>query len=110
MYQSGLVYLGKETLFDEQGNITKVIDHEKGYKICWAQAIEIVKQHIGNKYGDHDDISFILSRTNTNKSPNIQPRWSVGIYREEVEPTPYYRVDGITGKIVGKYKINATWY
>ncbi|OEJ98606.1 hypothetical protein A8C32_05245 [Flavivirga aquatica] len=26
--------IGKETYYDKQGNIAKVIDHEKGYKIC----------------------------------------------------------------------------
>ena len=43
-YENGNSKINKETHYNEQGKITKVIDYEKGYKICWAEAIEIVKR------------------------------------------------------------------
>ncbi len=43
VYLNGAKRISKETQYNEQGKITKVIDYEKGYNICWAEAIEIVK-------------------------------------------------------------------
>ena len=39
--------LGKEYHFDEAGNITKVIDNDKGFPICWQQALFIAKKNVG---------------------------------------------------------------
>ena len=45
IYLNGLKEIKEETHYDEQGNIINVIDYEKGYNICWAEAIEIVKKN-----------------------------------------------------------------
>ena len=39
--------IGKEYHFDEAGNITKVIDNDKGFPICWQQALFIAKKNVG---------------------------------------------------------------
>ena len=40
---------GKEYHFDENGNVTKVIDNDEGFVICWQQALFIAKKYAGKK-------------------------------------------------------------
>ena len=40
---------GKEYHFDEKGNVTKVIDNDEGFAICWQQALFIAKKYAGKK-------------------------------------------------------------
>ena len=42
-------YIGKEYHFDENGNVTKVIDNDEGFAICWQQALFIAKKNTGKK-------------------------------------------------------------
>jgi len=41
--------IGKEYHFDENGNVTKVIDNDEGFAICWQQALFIAKKNTGKK-------------------------------------------------------------
>lgn len=100
--------IGKETQFDKQGNVIQTIDHEKGYKICYAEAIEIVKQKLKNKLSKYDSVEYVLKRVDLNEFPNEKPMWSVGIVPkpdDKIGETTYYKIDGVTGKYMGKFTV-----
>ena len=42
--------IGREFIFDEQGNIKEVINHDEGWKICAFQALAIAKKYAGKNY------------------------------------------------------------
>ncbi len=104
-YSNGNLPIGKETYFDEQGNITKVIDHEKGYKICWAEMIAIMKKRYRSLIRKYEIHTFNLSRVNLNDFPEAKPRWTVTMEGNEAyeqkgydEGQKHYSFDGVTGK------------
>ena len=108
MYLNGSSEIGKETEYDQQGNITKVIDYEKGYKICWAEAIAIVKQIAKKDIERYEVTGFNLSHTNLNEYPNKNPVWAIsldGNEEYELKDTKVYWIDGITGKFIKTTKI-----
>ncbi len=104
-YLNGNVKIGKETYFDSQGNITKVIDHEKGYKICWAEMIAIMKKRYRSLIRKYEIHTFNLSRVNLNEFPEAKPRWTVTMEGNEAyeqkgydEGNKHYSFDGVTGE------------
>ena len=102
-YRNGNSKLFKETHYDEQGSITKVIDYEKGYTICWAEAIEIVKKIAKRDIEKYEVTGFYLKHTNLNKFPNVKPEWIISLKgNEEYQRKPYkfYHIDGVTGKFL----------
>ena len=107
-YLNGSSYIGKETEYNQQGNITKVIDYEKGYQICWAEAIEIVKQIAKKDIKKYNVTSFNLLRNDLNEFPNLKPEWDVTLNgNKEYEEKSYskegkkiYIIDGVTGKLI----------
>ena len=101
-------YIGKKTEYDQQGNITKVIDHEKGYQICWAEAIEIVKKIAKKDIKKYNITGFNLSHTNLNEYPKEKPVWRIsldGNEEYEIKDTKVYWIDGVTGKYIKTTKI-----
>ena len=42
--------IGREFIFDEQGNIKEVINHDEGWKICTFQVLAIAKKYAGENY------------------------------------------------------------
>ena len=42
--------IGREFIFDEQGNIKEVINHDEGWKICAFQVLAIAKKYAGENY------------------------------------------------------------
>ncbi len=106
-YLNGSSYLKKETTYDQQGNITKVIDYEKGYQICWTEAIEIVKQIAKKDIKKYNVTSFNLLRNDMNEFPDLKPEWEITLNgNEEYEEKKYskkgkkiYIIDGITGNL-----------
>ncbi len=104
-YVNGDTKIGKETDYNQQGNITKVIDYEKGYQICWTEAIEIVKQIAKKDIKKYNVTSFNLLRNNMNEFPDLKPEWEITLNgNEEYEEKKYskkgkkiYIIDGITG-------------
>ena len=43
-------FIGREFIFDEQGNIKEVINHDEGWKICAFQVFAIAKKYAGKNY------------------------------------------------------------
>ena len=108
MYKDASDYIGKKTEYDQQGNITKVIDHEKGYQICWAEAIEIVKKIAKKDIKKYNITGFNLSHTNLNEYPKEKPVWRIsldGNEEYEIKDTKVYWIDGVTGKYIKTTKI-----
>ena len=90
IYFNGKSKIFNETYYDEQGNITKVIDYEKGYTICWAEAIEIVKKIAKRDIEKYEVTGFNLKHTNLNKFPNVKPEWVISLNgNEEYQRKPY---------------------
>ena len=84
-------YIGKEYHFDENGNVTKVIDNDEGFAICWQQALFIAK-----KYAGKDAFEWMIGK-DFYKERNA---WEI-YYRKN--KTPYFLViDAQTGEIVRK--------
>jgi len=119
IFSSEFIYINggnrilKETYYDEKGNITQKIDYEKGYNICWAEAIEIVKKIAKKDIEKYEIIAFNLSyRVNLNKFPNAKPEWGItldGNEEYDTKDTQVYWVDGITGKYLRTTKITTTY-
>ncbi len=110
---NNIYLLAKETHYDEQGNITEVIDYEKGYNICWAEAIEIVKRVAKKEIEKYEVTGFNLSfRVDLNKFPNEKPEWGItliGNEEYELKPVTVYWIDGITGKFLRTTKITTSY-
>ena len=84
-------YIGKEYHFDENGNVTKVIDNDEGFAICWQQALFIAK-----KYAGKDAFEWMIGKDFYKK----RNAWEI-YYRKN--KTPYFLViDAQTGEIVRK--------
>jgi hypothetical protein len=115
-FSIGEAKLFKEYDFNKDGNIIKTIDTDKGYTICWQEAIEICKKLIGKrelrKYNIKD---FALRRADLNDRPNDTPLWIVrpiarkedgSVYENNLQDKYYkhnkgdlyYYIDGTTGK------------
>ncbi|WP_062058763.1 hypothetical protein [Aquimarina longa] len=108
IYLNSLLEIGKETNYDTLGNISKVIDHEKGYTICWAEAIEIVKDELKEQLAQYDSVNYVLQRPDLNRTPDAPAIWSVGIAPipdDNNLETIYHKIDGVTGKYLGKYTV-----
>jgi len=112
IYLNGTKKIKEETHYNEQGNITKVIDYEKGYNICWAEAIEIVKKIAKKDIEKYKITQFNLPfRVDLNKFPNEKPEWGVMLEKNEnYEPkeNKVYWIDGVTGKFLRTTKIIIT--
>lgn len=108
IFLNGDAKIGNETFYDEQGNVLKTIDHEKGYNICWLEAIEIVKKIAKKDIKKYEVTDFNLSRTDLIEFPNENPEWNVSLYgNEEYEERDkkVYVIDGRTGKFLRTFKI-----
>ena len=43
-------FIGREFIFDEQGNIKEIINHDEGWYVCAFQALAIAKKYAGKNY------------------------------------------------------------
>ncbi|USD23866.1 hypothetical protein [Flagellimonas marinaquae] len=111
-YTNGYKKIFKEFDYNEQGEITKVIDYEKGYNICWTEAIEIVKKIAKKDIEKYKITQFNLPfRVDLNKFTNEKPEWGVMLEKNEnYEPkeNKVYWIDGVTGKFLRTTKIIIT--
>ena len=108
VYLNGGRNLFEERYYDQQGNIEKIIDYEKGYNICWVEAIEIVKKLAKRDIKKYKIDTFYLSRTNLNEFPNSNPEWRISMKGNEVyneKDSKNYVIDGVTGKLNRTYKV-----
>ena len=48
--------IGREFIFDEQGNVKEVINHDEGWKICAFQVLAIAKKYAGNNYDKEEPL------------------------------------------------------
>ncbi|MFB9056680.1 hypothetical protein ACFFU9_07985 [Mariniflexile ostreae] len=113
IYLNGTKEISQETHYDEKGNITKIIDYEKGYKICWKEAIEIVKKIAKKDIEKYEIKGYNLSHNNLNEFPNGNPEWQIsldGNEEYEEKDTKIYAIDGVTGKLIRTYKITMEHY
>ncbi len=111
VYINGTKPIFKETHYNEQGKITKVIDYEKGYKICWAEAIEIVKRIAKKDIEKYQVTGFNLTHNNLNEFPNAKPEWQVvldGNEKYNLKDIKVYRIDGVNGKFLRTTRIITT--
>ena len=102
------VKIFKETHYDKEGNVTKVIDYEKGYNICWAEAIEIVKKIAKRDIEKYGITEFYVNHTNLNKQPDVKPIWFVSLKGDEDfknKTVKHYQIDGVTGKLLKTIKV-----
>ncbi len=108
IYLNGSKEIYKETYYNQQGKIEKIIDHDKGYKICWAEAIAIVKKIAKKDIKKYKIDAFYLLRTDLNEFPNSNPEWDVSMKgNEEYNEKKYskkggkiYVIDGLTGELL----------
>jgi len=127
-YENGDSKIGREILYDENGKVEKIINHEKGYKICWVEAIEIIKKIAKKDIKKYDIRSFFLHRVDLNEFPNSKPKWIVLFevpdsldesdydnekheqYRTYIvkNGTTQYVIDGITGKLLKTFITKTT--
>ena len=111
LYLNGSKKIFKETQYDKNGKITQVINYEKGYNICYAEAIAIVKKVAKRKIKKYQITEFNLSHNNLNKFPNVKPEWQITFTKNNESisnPIKVYKIDGVTGKFLGTYKIYIT--
>lgn len=116
---AALVNLYKEFTYNENGEIIKTIDYEKGFKICYNEAIEICKNLVGERNLKKYNIkSFNLERNfDDGEDPNFKPHWIVHPmpsnedengnkykidyylkYYKKNKGSLSYVIDGVTGK------------
>lgn len=95
------------------GNVTKEIDYEKGYTICWAEAIAIVKKIAKKKIKKYGIQKFYAVHNNLNNTPKPKPLWYIGFMDGNETYQEYYNkkgsiryvIDGVTGKLLRTYYI-----
>ncbi len=100
--------IGKEYFFNTNGDLIKTINHEKGYTICWTEAISILKRIARKEIKKFKINTFSLNRVNINEFPNSRPRWIVSM-KGEVEGdyvNKRYVIDGVTGELIRTYSVN----
>ena len=104
--------IGKQIYYDENGKITKTVDFDKGYIICWKEALEIVKKTAKKEIKNNNIIHFIISRAQITE----KPKWTISLIpeeeEEEEEEDEYidkYVIDGVTGELIGKYKVRTIY-
>lgn len=111
-YINGSTKIGSESHFNKQGIVTKTIDHDKGYSICFAQAIAIVKQLAKKDIEKHRLDAFYLLRNNLNEFPEAAAEWRVAMKGNESydqDGTTFYVLDGVSGKLKRKVVSETTY-
>ena len=106
--QSTSTKIGKEYFFNANSEITKTIDHEKGYSICWVEAIGILKKIERKTIKKHHIETFILNRVDLNEFPHAKPEWTIAM-EGDIEGDYIYKryvIDGATGKLIKTYTVN----
>ncbi|WP_309608232.1 hypothetical protein [Flavobacterium sp.] len=108
--EEGLVTgLNKRMYFNVDGTIEEEKDIDKGYKICYDEAINIVKKIVGEKKIKRYELKFSVGRVDLNKFTESNAEWYVGVKgndefynRNKKSHLITYVIDGITGKFISK--------
>ncbi|WP_234859209.1 hypothetical protein [Aquimarina aquimarini] len=110
VYEKGFQYLDKETHYDLQGNITKVIDHRQAdkYPICYKEALKITEGLKRKR-----DSIFAITRDSLVTDVKKTYVWKVFIDEpQDPEVTQHakswcYVINAQTGKLIKKIKVTA---
>ena len=94
-------FIGREFIFDEQGNIKEVINHDEGWKICAFQALAIAKKRAGNNYY-HKKVTDPLWQVRKTRLKGKR-MWVVHYSNRKFKTISLY-IDKDTGKIVKRVK------
>ena len=103
--------IDKEYYFNDNGEIIETIDYEKGYNICWAEAIAIIKKIARKDIKKYKIDEFSLNRTDINEFPDEKPKWILSMTGEIEDEyiNDRYVIDGFTGELIRKYKVNVIY-
>ena len=93
--------IGREFIFDDQGNIKEVINHDEGWKICAFQALAIAKKRAGNNYY-HKKVTDPLWQVRKTRLKDKR-MWVVHYSNRKFKTISLY-IDKDTGKIVKRVK------
>ena len=88
--------IGREFIFDEQGNIKEVINHDEGWKICAFQALFIAKRYAGNNYDKEEPLWRVYRDKYKDK------RAWLAMYKNRRYKWVYLYINSDTGKIMRK--------
>jgi hypothetical protein len=111
----------RELTLSDKGEIINTIDFEKGYKLCWEEAIAFCKKYVGAKTIKKYNLQEfkIEGRTNLNEKPNEKPIWYICPIAKRPDGSDYenhigdkyykknkgnihYNIDGVTGELLGR--------
>ena len=105
----GNTAIGTSTIFNPDGSVQEIYDYDKGYKICYDEAITIVKQIIGEKRIKTYELQFSVGRVDLNKFTDSNAEWYVGVrgndkfYKKNKKSHLItYVMHGVTGKFITK--------
>ncbi len=107
IYKNGNILMFEEMIYKD-GKVYHVTNHEKGYTICWTEAISILKRIARKEIKKNKIDTFFLNRVNINEFPNSRPRWIVSM-KGQVEGdyvNKRYVIDGVTGELIRTYRVN----
>ena len=88
--------IGREFIFDEQGNIKEVINHDEGWKICAFQALAIAKKYAGKNYYKENPLWRLYRDGYDGK------RAWLAMYKNRHYKWVYLYINSNTGKIMRK--------
>ena len=88
--------IGREFIFDEQGNIKEIINHDEGWKICAFQVFAIAKKYAGNNYDKEEPLWRVYRDKYKGKKA-----W-LAMYKNRHYKWVYLYINNDTGKIMRK--------
>ena len=89
-------FIGRSFIFDEQGNIKEVINHDEGWKICAFQVFAIAKKYAGNNYYKEEPLWRVYRDKYKGK------RAWLAMYKNRRYKWVYLYINSDTGKIMRK--------
>ena len=94
-------FIGRVFIFDEQGNIKKIINHDEGWNVCAFQALAVAKKYAGKNYYHEklDSPKWQIRKTKL-ESKDI---WVVHYLNKKYKAISLY-INKDTGRVVKKVK------
>ena len=89
-------FIGRSFVFDKQGNIKEVINHDEGWKICAFQVFAIAKKYAGNNYHKEEPLWRVYRDKYKGK------RAWLAMYKNRHYKWVYLYINNDTGKIMRK--------
>ncbi|WP_314199849.1 hypothetical protein [Capnocytophaga sputigena] len=88
--------IGREFIFDDQGNIKEIINHDEGWKICAFQVLAIAKKYAGKNYYKENPLWRLYRDGYDGK------RAWLAMYKNRHYKWVYLYINSDTGKIMRK--------